>query len=113
MIRTEAITVRDPRHNRKTYVLRSPYLWLTSVFRPFATQIPIHGWESTRGVASIQNTKKISIPAHRLTDWQHAARPGPTFRGEIGRDAGDFLNNKRGLLAALVLRDKRDLFKVG
>ena len=69
--------------------------------------------ESTRGVASIQNTKKISIPAHRLTDWQHAARPGPTFRGEIGIDAGDFLNNKRGLLAALVLRDKRELFKVG
>src|ERR1700730_13408091 len=40
MIRTEAITVRDPRHNRKTYVLRSPYLWLTPGFRPFATQTP-------------------------------------------------------------------------
>jgi hypothetical protein len=69
--------------------------------------------KGTRGVAPIQNTKKISIRAPRLTDWQHAARPGPTFRGEIGIDAGDFLNNKRGLLAALVLRDNRELFKVG
>src|SRR5580704_2155500 len=69
--------------------------------------------EGTRGVASTQNTKKIGIRSPRLADWQHAARPGPTFRGEIGIDGGDFLNNKRGLLAALVLRDKRELFKVG
>jgi hypothetical protein len=38
---------------------------------------------------------------------------GRLFVGEIGIDAGDFLNNKRGLLAARVLRDKRELFKVG
>jgi hypothetical protein len=39
MIRTEAITVSDPRHNR----IRAPLaisLWLTPVFRPFATQTP-------------------------------------------------------------------------
>ena len=80
----------------------------TVIVRP----VPVND-EGTRGVASIQNTKKIGIRTPRLTDWQHAARPGPTFRGEIGIDAGDFLNNKRGLLAALVLRDKRELFKVG
>ena len=54
--------------------------------------------------------RKLVFGPPRLADWQHAARPGPTFRGEIGIDAGDFLNNKRGLLAALVLREPSRLF---
>src|SRR5260370_41315087 len=70
MIRTEAITVRDPRNNRKTYVLRSPYLWLTPVFRPFATQTThaeMPGVDKS-GLEITVDNGELTIVRHRRTE---------------------------------------------